>query len=58
MLEPPCAPSSDDPFRSGDPRLYPIDFGRCSLFFQLRPPPDWISAVASWRSCAILSRVN
>ncbi|GKV33488.1 hypothetical protein SLEP1_g41998 [Rubroshorea leprosula] len=78
MLEPFCAPSSDDPskfvgfwvpfrlpllvflfflfvcftlcscivsfFRSGDPRLYHVDFGRCSLFLQFSPLPDWISA--------------
>ncbi|GKU93787.1 hypothetical protein SLEP1_g7355 [Rubroshorea leprosula] len=31
MLEPPCAPSSDDPSGSGDPRLYPADLlgARC-----------------------------
>ncbi|GKV38753.1 hypothetical protein SLEP1_g46632 [Rubroshorea leprosula] len=37
MLEPPYAPSSDDPFglffKSGDPRPYLVDLVRCSLFF-------------------------
>ncbi|GKV38958.1 hypothetical protein SLEP1_g46805 [Rubroshorea leprosula] len=33
MLEPACAPSSDDPSRSGDPWLFPVDLGRGSLGF-------------------------
>ncbi|GKU88813.1 hypothetical protein SLEP1_g3031 [Rubroshorea leprosula] len=46
MLEPACAPSSDDPsgsvglwvpFRSGNPRLFPVDLGRGSLGFLFCP---------------------
>ncbi|GKV50467.1 hypothetical protein SLEP1_g57167 [Rubroshorea leprosula] len=33
MLEPPCAPSSDDPSGFGDPRPYPADLVKGSLFF-------------------------
>ncbi|GKV38141.1 hypothetical protein SLEP1_g46084 [Rubroshorea leprosula] len=33
MLEPPYALSSDDPSKSGDPRLYLANLVRCSLFF-------------------------
>ncbi|GKU95358.1 hypothetical protein SLEP1_g8726 [Rubroshorea leprosula] len=51
MLEPAFALSSDDPSRSGDPRLFPVDLGRGSLGFSflfcwcrfggfLSPPTD------------------
>ncbi|GKU95116.1 hypothetical protein SLEP1_g8516 [Rubroshorea leprosula] len=58
MLEPPYAPSSDDPSGSDDPWLYLVDLERCSLIFQIWSLPDWLSTATSWRSHTILSGVD
>ncbi|GKV11874.1 hypothetical protein SLEP1_g23091 [Rubroshorea leprosula] len=61
MMEPPCAPSSDDP--SGLFSDLAILGFYCRSWevladFPDLASPDWISAATSWRFYAILSGVN
>ncbi|GKV17499.1 hypothetical protein SLEP1_g27999 [Rubroshorea leprosula] len=59
MLEPPCAPSSYNPFGSSDPRLYPANLVRCSLFLVCLQIRRWSPPSGSfyWWQCTRESQI-